>query len=510
MTQFKRTDGYALMNAVMAQLTGQDSYQVIDAQGFLDAGKLAMEYKTDEIFNALTIVGARLFTATRPYKAPLWLIDSINSGYFNNRIRKISYYSTWALPSGAFNTNLFTNFADGFDNGKNFNSSNPPVARSTNDMFEQHPVHPLEMNFMNSTVWQDCITRYEDQIKIAFSSEDEWERFWAGVLTEKSNDIEQRKESHNRLTLLSRMGIAAAMGDPASNIKGLSTVIDLTALYNARYGTAYTGAQLRTTYLKSFLEFFISEFKIISNMMEKRSLAFHMAPPLTLGDGTHYILRHTPKAEQRFMLYGPLWEQSKAIVMPEIFNDQYLDFNKQFEAVDFWQTFSMNDQEKAQADIKVTVPGWLQNLILNTTGQSDTSYTFKPDYIVGCLYDKDAVLTDFQFETARTTPLEARKNYINTWMDFGLGAIGDPTENFVLFIMSDNVIQEDSFTGDGTKTEFTLTKDFERLISVTVGGTPVTTGFTIAEGKITFSAAPANAAAIKVKYYVDLKPEPST
>ena len=503
MAQFKRTDGYALMNAVMAQLTGQDTYQVIDAQGFLDAGKLAMEYKTDEIFNALTIVGARLFTATRPYKAPLWLIDSINSGYFNNRIRKISYYSTWALPSGAFNTNLYTNFADGYDNGTNSGAS-------TADMYEQHPVHPLEMNFMNSTVWQDCITRYEDQIKIAFSSEDEWARFWSGVLTEKGNDVEQRKESHNRLTLLSRMGIAAAIGDPASNIKGLSTVIDLTALYNARYGTAYTGAQLRTTYLKSFLEFFVSEFKIISNMMTKRSLAFHAAPPLTLSDGDHYILRHTPKSEQRFMLYAPLWEQSKAIVMPEIFNDQYLDFNKQFEAVDFWQTFSMDDQEKAQADIKVTVPGWLQNMILNTTGQSDTAYVFKPDYIVGCLYDRDAVMTDFQFETARTTPLEARKNYINTWMDFGLGAIGDPTENFVLFIMSDNVIQEDSFTGDGTTKKFTLTKDFERLISVTVGDTAVTTGFTIADGEITFTTAPADAAAIKVKYYVDLKPEPST
>ena len=181
MAQFKRTDGYALMNSVMAQLTGQDNYQVIDAEGFLDAGKVAMTYSTDEIFNALTIVGARLFTATRPYQAPLYLIDSINSGYFNNRIRKISYYSTWALPSGAFNTNLFTNLADGYDNGQNFNTANPPVAQSTKDMYEQHPVHPLEMNFMNSTVWQDCLTRYEDQIKIVFSSEDEWAKYWSGA-----------------------------------------------------------------------------------------------------------------------------------------------------------------------------------------------------------------------------------------------------------------------------------------------------------------------------------------
>lgn len=425
-----RKDGYALMNAVMAQLTGQDSFSVIDAQGFMDAGKIAMTYSTDEIFNALTIVGARLFTATRPYKAPLWLIDSINSGYFNNRIRKISYYSTWALPSGAFNTDLMTNFADGY--GNDASGENPA---GTKDQYEQHPVHPLEMNFANSIVWQDCITRYEDQIKIAFSGEDEWARFWAGVLTEKGNDIEQRKEAHNRTTLLSRMAIAGAIGDANSAIKTLGTVVDLTAAYNARFGTSYTGAQLRTTYLKEFLAFFISEFKVISNMMTKRSLFYHAAPKLTLADGDHYILRHTPKSEQRFMMYTPFWEQAKAQVMPEIFNTEYLK-PEQFESVDFWQTFSLADSDKVAVDFKVTVPGWLENMITGGQTTVDTAYEFASDYVLGVLFDKDAVLTDFQFEAARTTYPEARKNYVNTWFDFGLGAVGDPTENFVVFVMN--------------------------------------------------------------------------
>ena len=502
MAQFKRTDGYALMNAVMAQLTGQDNFQVINAQGFLDAGKLAMEYKTDEIFNALTIVGARLFTATRPYKAPLWLIDSINSGYFNNRIRKISYYSTWALPSGAFNTNLYTNFADGFDNGTNPNAGG--TAQSTKDMYEQHPVHPLEMNFMNSTVWQDCLTRYEDQIKIAFSSEDEWARFWSGVLTEKGNDIEQRKESHNRLTMLSRMGIAAAIGDYSSSIKGLNTVIDLTAEYNKKFGTNYTGTQLRTTYLKSFLEFFTSEFKQISNLMTKRSLMFHAAPLLTLADGNHAILRHTPKSEQRLMMFTPFWEDAKAIVMPEIFNDEYLSA-PQFESVDYWQAFDMDVAKRASVNIQVTVPGWLEDMIGNTTGSSDTVYTFQPDYVLGCLFDRDAVMTDFQFETARTTPLEARKNYINTWMDFGLGAIGDPTENFVLLVMSENEQATEDFTGDGTTKKFTLTGDVLRVIGATVGG-EATTAYTVDGNDVTFTSAPANDAAVKITYLVDQHP----
>ena len=503
MAQFKRTDCYALMNAVMAQLTGQASYQVIDGRGFMDAGKLAMTYSTDEIFNALTIVGARLFTATRPYKAPLWLIDSINSGYFNNRIRKISYYSTWALPSGAFNTNLYTNFADGYTNGVNNNGVSD---QSTKDQYEQHPVHPLEMNFQNSHVWQDCITRYEDQIKIAFSSEDEWARFWSGVLTEKGNDIEQRKESHNRLTLLSRMGLAAAIGDYNSDIKGVSTVIDLTAEYNKKFGTNYTGTQLRTTYLKSFLEFFTSEFKQISNLMTKRSLMFHIAPALTLGDGDHYILRHTPKSEQRLMMFTPFWEDAKAIVMPEIFNDEYLKA-PQFEAVDYWQAFDMDVNKRASVNLKVTVPAWLEDLIADTTGSSDTAYVFQPDYVLGCLFDKDSVLTDFQFEAARTTPLEARKNYLNTWMDFGLGAIGDPTENFVLFIMSENEQATESFTGDGTEDDFVLTGNVLRILSVTVSGTATTAYSYDADTQtVTFTAAPANAAPIKITYLVDQHP----
>ena len=427
-----RTDGYALMNAVMAQLTGQDNFSVIDAQGFMDAGKLAMTYSTDEIFNALSIVGARLFTATRPYKAPLWLIDSINSGYFNNRIRKISYYSTWALPSGEFNTDIMTNLADGYSNDA---SGESPAG--TKDQYEQHPVYPLEMNFANSYTWQDCITRYEDQIKIAFTSEDEWAQFWGGLLTEKGNDIEQRKESHNRLTLLSRIGLAGAIGDASSAIKGLATVVDLTAAYNAKFGTTYTGTQLRTTYLKSFLEFFVAEFKVYSNMMTKRGVYFHAAPTLTLADGDHFILRHTPKSEQRFMMYTPFWEDAKAQVMPEIFNDDYLqDPGRQFESVDFWQTYSMDPTEKPAVDIKVTVPGWLEDMIASTTGSSDTMYNFTSDYVLGVLFDKDAVLTDFQFETARTTYPEARKNYTNTWLSFGLGSIGDPSENFIVFVMS--------------------------------------------------------------------------
>ena len=504
MGQFKRKDLYALMNATMAQLTGQDYHQVINTGTFMDAGRLAKEFKTDEIYNALAIVGARLMIGNRPYNAPLWLIDSISTGEFNSTVREISYFSTWALPSGAFNTNLYTNFADGFNNGKN--PTELGADQSTGDQYEQHPVHPFEQYFMDSQVWQDCLTRYVNQIKIVFNSEAEWGRFWAGLVTEKSADMEQRKESYNRLTLLSRMGLAAAMGDYNSAIKGAYTVYDLTEAYNKEMGTNYTGTQLRTTYRKSFLEWFTSEIQILSDLMEKRSIFFHATPVLTLADGDHVILRHTPKSEQRLMMYNPFWKKAKTMVMPEIFNDKYLK-PENFEAIDYWQTFSMDDSIKAAANIKIKIPAWLEDIIGNTTGSSDTDYVFQPDYIMGCLFDKRSVMTNFQMEDARTSPLESRKNYLNTWFDFVKSNICNPTQNFILFIMSENEQATESFTGDGTEDDFTLTGDVLRILSVTVGGT-TTTAYTYNKTTqvITFTSAPAASAAIKVTYLVDQHP----
>lgn len=430
MAQFKRKDLYALMNATMAQLTGQDDFNVIDTASFMDAGRLAKEYKTDEIYNALGIVGARLMIDARPYDAALRIIDAISTDDFNSTVRDISYYSTFALPSGAFNTDLFTNLADGY--GADASSEDP---EGTKDQYEQHPVHPLEMYFMDSQVWQDCLTRYVNQIKIVFNNEDEWSRFWAGLVTEKQNDIEQRREAYDRLTLLTRMGLASAMGANTSAVRDACTLYDLTAAYNAEMGTSYTGAQLRTTYRKEFLEWFTAEIKIISDLMAKRSTFFHVAPKLTLADGDHYILRHTPKSEQKLIMYSPFWEKAKTMVMPEIFNDKYLK-TENFEPIDFWQKFSMNDAEKASVNIKITIPGWLQDIIAGTSTGADTAYTFHPTYVLGCLFDRRACMTNFQLDEARTSPLESRKNYLNTWFDYVRSNINNPTHNFVLFVMS--------------------------------------------------------------------------
>ena len=72
-------------------------------------------------------------------------------------------------------------------------------------------------------------------------------------------------------------------------------------------------------------------------------------------------------------------------------------------------------------------------------------------YVVAFLYDRDALMTDYQLEDAIDTPVEARKRYINTWWTFAKNNINDISENGVLFYMADPA-SEGGETGGETGT----------------------------------------------------------
>ena len=119
-------DCYALINAVAKEATGQQAtIQAQDTSSFVSVGETILNTGTENTLNALSIVLGRTFTAVRPYEAKLRMINALNSGLYTNRIRKISYYSREAEPSGAFNTNLYLNHAMGFDNGSNPSGGTP-------------------------------------------------------------------------------------------------------------------------------------------------------------------------------------------------------------------------------------------------------------------------------------------------------------------------------------------------------------------------------------------------
>lgn len=432
---FTTQDIYALMGELAAQATGQKSIAVFDTDSFVSAGELTMATGTENVLNSLSLIIGKTLVAVRPYQARLSDINVLDNGLFSSRIRKISFYSNKPLPSGAFNTNLYTNFYPAYDNQENGATGSTPATNSTKSMWEQNYQFPLELNFHSNDTYQMCITIPEIQLQTAFRDEASFGQFISGMLTQHGNDLELAREQFARMTLLARMGYSLAISDASSNIKALDCAIDLKAAYNAEFGltgaSAKSTADLLTTDLKSFAEFVAYYIRTLSDKMTYPSTKYFAAPIKTVNSEAHVILRHTPKSEQRLKFFNPLWNKIKTMVMPEIFNPQYLSIDN-FEAVDFWQSFAT----PAEINLKVTVPGWLESMITNGSTTSDTSYTANVPYVVGVLYDRDSVMTQFEYESSTTTPVEARKHYRNQWYTFEKGAICDPTERFVVLYLS--------------------------------------------------------------------------
>lgn len=427
-------DAHALMNALVAQATGTQSITATDTSSFVAAGEMVLATGMENTLNALSLILGRTLVAVRPYGAKLNILNALNTGMYSHRLRKISFYSKQALPAGNFNTDLYTNLAAGYDNGSNGATGSTPPTNSTASMWEQHPAVPLELNFAGSSVWQDCITIYEYQVKQAFRDESSFNAFVAGILTEHGNDIEQQKEAFNRMTLINH--IAAVYDLDADDSKG--RVVNLTKEFNDYFGTNYSSDDLRTTYLKDFLEFFISEYKKYSDLMTYRSVAFHHAPA---GPNGEVLLRHTPKDKQRFICYNPFWLKARAMVMPEIFSPGYLT-EPQMETVDFWQSFTDGPA------IKVTpaIPDF--DSTSGTYGTQIAGSAVDLSYVLGILYDEDAIMTDFQLESSLTSPLEARKAYRNVWLSISRNALNDLSENSIIFTMEDES-EGDGGEGDG-------------------------------------------------------------
>lgn len=417
---FTPQDAHTIINLVKAQATGETTQTVTDTSSFVSAGQTILTTGMENVFNALSYVFNRLIIASRRYNSSLYLMDAEDTGEYSALVRKVSFYSTGALPAGDLNTNLYTNLAEGFTNGENY-AGTPPTPQSTKSMWEQHRKPALEMKFFSTSVWQDCVTLDEEAVKASFRNEEEFIRFFEGYLMEHQNDLEQQREAWNRICLLNKVASVYAM---SADMPG--SAIDLVALYNSENNTTYTGAQLRTTYKKEFLAFFVARFKEFLSYLPERSTMYHWSVPKVINGDTYHILRHTPLDRINVYMYNRFFLDAESLVLPEIFNDQLLDIDTQYQPVTFWQSID------SRASINVT-----PSIINTVTGEQEPagSAVVLP-YVIALITDRDGLVTDFKLDRADTTPLEARKHFRNTWNTYIRGCNCDNTEKAILLYMA--------------------------------------------------------------------------
>ena len=416
------TDGYAIINAMSAEMLGSNAtIQAIDESSFASVGESLLNSGIEEVINTLSLVCSRDLIAIRPYAAKFRLINALDSGMFSNRIRKISYYAKNAVPTGASNTDLYPeNLGMGFDNGVHQGGS-PLVDKSVESMWLQSTPVVWQSWFGGAIEWQYPYTLYENALKAAFRSGQEWADFLNGFLVSAANDIETEKEAFSRLVVLN---LIAGVADLTASMP--KSFRNLTSEFNTKFSTTYTTAQLKTTYLSEFLPFFVATVKTDSDMLENRSTLYHWSPAKTVGGISYVLPRQTKKVDQRMMMISKFWNDAEALVLPQIFNPQYLSLDN-FEKIDYWQ----NINDPMAINVTPAIPN------VSSPGAQTTGAAVSLSNVLGIIYDRDAMMVDFHLEDVTSTPVEARKHYRTIWNTINKNPLNDFTENVIVYYMAD-------------------------------------------------------------------------
>ena len=389
-------DAYTLMSNIVSQATGQSAISVTDTTSFVSAGETALRTGTDNVLSAISTVVAKTIFSVRPYKRKFSTLE-VTPERWGGQIRKIvPLYKGYEATSDSNTLTNTTQLANG----------------NSIDMFEINAPDVMQLNFYASNKLQKSITRFRDQLDMAFHDEGEFLRFIDAIMVEFANEIELANENRSRLVV--NNFIAGTYDMNGAN------VVDLTAAYNTwNGGSAYTRDDLLSTYIESFMKFMATQIKLYSERLTDYTALYHANI-----SGYNDILRHTPKERQKMIMYNEPFISAEAQVYSGLFNPQYLDIGD-FEGVNYWQ--NPNDPAKIIC---------LPNELDTSTGQAvDASGNVTIDYVVGILFDEEALGVMPQFDYASTTPFNSRGGYWNMFQHWKFHTYNDYTENSIVFVM---------------------------------------------------------------------------
>ena len=404
MSVFRPTDIYTIANALVKAVTGQNAtIQAVNTSSFITVGQMCLDRSMEGTLQALSNMIARTVISSRSYAGKFTSIET-NSQEWGMFVREIAF------------------FAGDFDETKFVNTAQQPdllVDGNSVDMYKIKKRYPLEMFYGGQKTLNQRYTTFRNQLKTAFTSESEFSSFMAAMTVEISNDVARWKSAENRAQVINFMGALYNTGADESRV-------NLTKEFNAARGVTYTTRELLTTHLQEFLSYFVSWLETTTSLLENSSVMYHLTPECTDDNGNKLVLlRHTPKSEQKLLLYQPLINDAKSWVYPAIFGPGYLSFGN-YEGVDFWQDI------RNKSAISVIPAQFDKNTAKQVTGGA-----VELSYVVGLLYDRKALATTYYQDSVYTTPFNVSGEYYNTEHHWKMNYTQNPTQNAVLMYMSD-------------------------------------------------------------------------
>lgn len=380
----------ATLNAIQQQVTGQTTITPINNTiDFISVATTTLKSGYDPVLNAITQMVSKTIFSTRPYSRKFKGIFVDNATY-GGHVRKINYIDLPAVD----------------DEGYKLTDD------ASVDMYKVRKPKVVQTNFYGYNTFSDYVTRFREQLQVAFSGPEQLGEFWANLMVEWENKHEQFHESMARTALLNFIGGKLA-ADPTN-------VIHLLTEYKAFTGDDTLTAQsiyLPANY-KAFVQWMYARIATLTDLMTERSIKFHM----NLDKGRN-IMRHTPLPDQRVYLYAPARYQSQMMAIADTYHDNFLTLADN-ETVNFWQSIDNPDS------INIT-----PTYILPEGALKQHASAINQANVFGVIFDREAVGISTYAEEMSVTPYNSRGKYWNMWSSFTDRYWNDFTENGIVLLL---------------------------------------------------------------------------
>lgn len=388
---------YTIVNEVAKQAMGSSAIAVVDNAGLVALGNtvLGSDNTKNNFINALTDRIGRTIVSFREYHShfPDFERDSIEWG---NILQKLKI----AMPQAEEDQSY--NLVDG-------------------NSVDQYKINKAKVNqllFTTETPWQTHITVHLDALEKAFVDANAMGAFISGMFGEVQNRIELAMEN---LSMDCVNNYIAELKARAGSTVNPKRVYNLVTLYKDATGVDHTTKPLNALDDEEFLKFTVRTINRISSTMEYMTAGVFNAPQNAgiespTEEEKNLYTRHTPKSEQRMMLFIDMVNALKTNINSKAFNMEQVAIDIPFKTVPFWQSINT----PAEINIKCA------------SGVSTESI---PE-VMGILYDREAMGTFKKKYNSITSPVNAAGQYYNVFYHMITMYYNDLTENAVIFLLA--------------------------------------------------------------------------
>ena len=386
-----------VLNSIHNQATGKAALTPTDTREFVAQAQTALKTGYDPICGAISQVLSRTIFSIRPYTAKFRGL-MVSAQRYGNHVRKINW------GDKPYTEDDRIKITDGVDAPQQI----PNVPKV------------LQTNFYGQSVFQDSYTLYRDQLDVAFTGPDEFQRFIAGTIQNVMDKLEQARENLARALLANYIG--AKYVTTSNLMEGSEGYVHLLTEYNAATGLSLDAQTvMQPANFPAFMKWVYARIDAISKMLTERSYLYHMN--LSPNGVDKAIPRHTPRNMQRVYLYGPALSELEARVLADTYHDTFIRY-ADVESVNFWQSIKTPQTVSVHPNF-INVDG--------TVGE--TAQDVEVGEVFGLILDEETLGWTPVNQWSAPAPFNARHGFTTVWLHETERHWTDMTENGVVLLL---------------------------------------------------------------------------